>query len=169
MDVLVNNASGFGMADDEAGWGASLNVDIMAIVRASHAALPFLEADEGGSIINIASISGMRASNRSAPYAAAKAAVINYTSTQARIWARQKIRVNAISPGAIEFPGGVWDKRKGDNPKLYEATLASIPFGRFGTVEDIADVALFLASPAARWVTGQNIAVDGGQLLGGYN
>ncbi|MCF3946227.1 SDR family oxidoreductase [Acidiphilium sp. AL] len=168
IDVLVNNASGFGMTDDEAGWAASFNIDIMAIVRASHAALPFLEADEGGSIVNIASISGLRASNRSAPYAAAKAAVINYTATQARMFARQRIRVNAISPGAIEFPGGVWDRRKHDSPKLYETTLASIPFGRFGTAEEVAEVALFLASPAARWVTGQNIAVDGGQLLGGY-
>lgn len=167
--MLVNNASGFGMTDDETGWNASFNVDIMAIVRASNAALPFLQADDGGSIINIASISGMRASNRSPAYAAAKAAVINYTSSQARVWAQQKIRVNTISPGAIEFPGGVWERRRHDNPKLYEATLASIPFGRFGTAEDIADVAVFLASPAARWITGQNIAVDGGQLLNGYN
>jgi 3-oxoacyl-[acyl-carrier protein] reductase len=165
MDVLVNNASGFGMGDDEAAWAASLTVDVMAIVRASQAALPFLQADEGGSIINIASISGMRASMRSSAYPAAKAAVINYTMSQAAQMARQKIRVNAISPGAIEFPGGVWDRRKQDNPKLYEATLASIPFGRLGTAEEIADVALFLASAAARWITGQNIVVDGGQLL----
>jgi 3-oxoacyl-[acyl-carrier protein] reductase len=137
----------------------------MAIVRASQAAREFLQADEGGSIINIASISGMRASTRSGPYAAAKAAVINYTMSQAAQMARQHIRVNAISPGAIEFAGGVWDRRKRDNPRLYEATLASIPFGRLGTAEDIAEVALFLASPAARWITGQNIVVDGGQLL----
>ncbi len=168
VDVLVNNASGFGMTDDETGWAASLNVDVMAIVRASQIATPFLETSDFPSIINIASISGLRASNRSAPYAAAKAAAIHYTSTQARILSRQRIRVNAISPGAIEFPGGVWDQRKHDNPALYQATLASIPFGRFGTAEDVAEVALFLASPAARWVTGQNICVDGGQLLGAY-
>ncbi|MGC9269357.1 SDR family NAD(P)-dependent oxidoreductase [Acidiphilium sp.] len=166
IDVLVNNASGFGMTDDETGWDASFKVDIMAIVRASQAAVPFLQTDEGGSIINIASISGLRASTRSGPYAAAKAAAINYTMSQAAQLARQNIRVNAISPGAIEFPGGVWDRRKRDNPKLYETTLASIPFGRFGTAEDVADVALFLASPAARWITGQNIVVDGGQLIG---
>ncbi|MDD2876026.1 MAG: SDR family oxidoreductase [Acidiphilium sp.] len=165
IDILVNNGSGFGMGDDETAWAASLSVDIMAIVRASQAARPFLETDEGGSIINIASISGMRATMRSNAYAAAKAAVINYTMSQAAQLARQKIRVNAISPGAIEFPGGIWERRKRDNPKLYEATLASIPFGRFGTAEEIADVALFLASSAARWITGQNIVVDGGQLL----
>ncbi|OZB40086.1 MAG: 3-oxoacyl-ACP reductase [Acidiphilium sp. 34-60-192] len=152
IDVLVNNASGFGMTDDDA----------------SKIANSFLETSDYPSIINVASISGLRASNRSGPYAAAKAAVIQYTTTQARMLSRQRIRVNAISPGAIEFPGGVWDQRKHDNPALYAATLASIPFGRFGTAEEVAEVALFLASPAARWVTGQNICVDGGQLLGAY-
>ncbi|HEX7388657.1 MAG TPA: SDR family NAD(P)-dependent oxidoreductase [Acidiphilium sp.] len=168
IDVLVNNASAFGMSDDEAGWTASFEVDIMAVVRASHAALPFLAAGTDPSIVNIASISGMRASIRSAPYASAKAAIIAHTATQARLYARQRIRANAISPGAIEFPGGVWEQRRHENPKLYETTLANIPFGRFGTAEEIAEVALFLTSSAARWVTGQNIVVDGGQLLSGY-
>ncbi len=168
VDVLVNNASGFGMSDDEAGWEASFTIDVMAIVRASKIAQPYLAASHAASIINIASISGLRASNRSAPYAAAKAAVIQLTTTQARLLSRERIRVNAISPGAIEFPGGVWDQRKQDNPTLYANTLASIPFGRLGTAEEVAEVALFLASHAARWVTGQNICVDGGQLLGGY-
>lgn len=165
IDILVNNASGFGMSDDEAGWGASIAVDVMAVVRASHEAVPHIEAAGGGSIVNIASISGLRASTRSVPYAAVKAAVINYTQSQAALYADKSIRVNAIAPGAIEFEGGVWDRRKRENPKLYEATLASIPFGRFGTAEEVAEVALFLAAPASRWVTGQTIAVDGGQLL----
>lgn len=165
IDSLVNNASGFGMTDDEAGWAASIGVDVMAVVRASHAALPFLEAAEGAAIVNIASISGLRASTRSLPYAAVKAAVINYTMSQAATLAPKRIRVNAISPGSIAFPGGLWEQRKETNPKLYEATLASIPFGRFGTAEEIAEVAMFLGSPAARWVTGQNIVVDGGQML----
>jgi 3-oxoacyl-[acyl-carrier protein] reductase len=165
IDVLVNNASGFGMTDDEAGWEASLTVDVMAIVRASHAALPFLEASAYPSIVNIASIAGFRASARSAPYAAVKAAVMNYTASQARLYAEKRIRVNAVAPGSIEFPGGVWERRRAEAPKLYQATLASIPFGRMGAPEDVADVALFLASPAARWITGQSIVVDGGQLL----
>lgn len=164
IDILINNASGFGMADDEAGWAAGLNVDLLALIRASHAAMPFLEK-AGGAIINISSISGYAASARSAPYAAVKAAVINYTMSQGLMLAPKKIRVNAIAPGSIEFPGGVWDKRKTDNPKLYNGTLASIPWGRMGTPEEIASVALFLASDHARWVTGQTIVVDGGQLL----
>lgn len=165
IDILINNASGFGMTDDEAGWDAALQVDVLATVRSSHAALPFLEAATDAAIVNIASISGLRASTRSVPYAAVKAAVINYTLSQAATLATKRIRANAISPGSIEFPGGMWEERRTSNPGLYERTLASIPFGRLGTAEEVADVALFLASPAARWVTGQNIVVDGGQML----
>ena len=164
IDVLVNNASGFGASDDEAGWAASINVDLMATVRASYAALPFLEKSKGN-IINISSIAGLAPSMRTPPYAALKAAVIQYTTTQAAQGAPKHIRVNCIAPGSIEFPGGTWEKRKMDQTKLYNATLASIKFGRLGTPEEIAKVALFLASDAASWVTGQTITVDGGQLL----
>jgi len=76
------------------------------------------------------------------------------------------VRVNAIAPGSIEFPGGVWDQRRLAGDPLYQRTLQTMPFGRMGTPDEIADVALFLASPLARWITGQTIAVDGGQLLG---
>jgi 3-oxoacyl-[acyl-carrier protein] reductase len=164
LDVLVNNASGFGQTDDEAGWAASLAVDVMAVVRGSHAAIPLL--GPGGSIINIASISALRATSRSAPYGAVKAAVMHYTASQAKMLARRGIRVNCVAPGSVEFPGGVWEQRRTDDPGLYNATLASIPFGRMGRPEEIASVVLFLASPAAGWVTGQSIVVDGGQLIG---
>ena len=165
IDILVNNASGFGMLDDEAGWAASLNIDVLATVRASHAAIPHIEKAGGGAIVNISSISGFRASARSAPYAAVKAAVINYTQSQAVMLSGKRIRVNAIAPGSIEFPGGTWEKRKAENPALYEATLKSIPWGRFGAPEEIATVALFLVSDMAGWVTGQTITADGGQFL----
>jgi len=79
--------------------------------------------------------------------------------------APKRIRVNAIAPGSIEFPGGVWDNRKTSDPHLYQRTLDSIPWGRFGSPEEIAKVALFLASEMGSWVTGQTIVVDGGQLL----
>jgi 3-oxoacyl-[acyl-carrier protein] reductase len=166
IDVLVNNASGFGMGDDEAGWAAGLSVDVMAMVRASHAALPRLEkSGEGASIIHISSIAGYRASTRSPAYAAVKAAMISYTASQAAMLAPKRIRVNCIAPGSIEFPGGVWDQRKRAKDPLYELVFKSIPFGRMGTPEEIAEVALFLASAHARWLTGQTLAVDGGQLL----
>ena len=164
LDVLVNNASGFGHTDDEAGWAASVSIDLMAVVRGSHAAIPHMRP--GSSIVNISSISALRASSRSAPYGAVKAALIHYTASQAKMLARTGIRVNAVAPGSIEFPGGTWEERKTSNPELYETTLATIPFGRMGKPEEVAEVVLFLASDRASWVTAQTIVVDGGQLVG---
>jgi 3-oxoacyl-[acyl-carrier protein] reductase len=165
IDILVNNASAFGTSDDEAGWAASVAVDLMATVRMVRAALPHLEKSEAGAIINISSISGFRATARTPPYAAAKAAILEYTLTLAAQCARKGIRVNCIAPGSIEFPGGTWERAKNHNPNLYAAILRGIPFGRLGRPEEVARVAVFLASPLAGWVTGQNIAVDGGQML----
>ena len=164
IDVLVNNASGFGSSDDEAGWSASMAVDMMAIVHATQAALPSLKQSKG-CVVNTSSTAALRTSARQPPYGAIKAAVIHYTATQAAMYARDGIRVNGIAPGSIEFPGGVWDRRKSDNPTLYNAILRSIPFGRLGYPEEVANVVLFLASPLASWITGQTIVVDGGQLL----
>jgi len=151
LDVLINNASGFGHSDNEEGWAASLNVDMMAVVRGSHAAIPHMK--RGSSIVNVSSISALRASSRSAPYGAVKAAVMHYTASQAKML-------------SIEFPGGTWEDRKTSNPELYQATLASIPFGRMGKPEEVAEVVLFLASAKASWITAQTIVVDGGQLVG---
>lgn len=165
IDILVNNASGFGRTDDEAGWAASINIDLMGSVRASHTAIPHLEKAGGGCILHISSISGLGANVRTPPYGAVKAALIQYTLTQAAALAKQNIRVNCIAPGSIEFPGGVWDQAKTNNPKLYDAILGGIPFGRMGRPEEVANLALFLCSQAASWITGQTVAVDGGQNL----
>ena len=166
LDVLVNNASGFGSTDDEAGWSAAFHIDMMATVRASQAALPFLERSGAGAIVNVSSISALRASARSAPYGAMKAAIDHYTGSQAKMYAARGIRVNAVAPGSIEFPGGMWEKRRLEGAPLYEEIRRQIPSGRLGEPEAVADVVLFLASRRARWVTGQSVVVDGGQLIG---
>jgi 3-oxoacyl-[acyl-carrier protein] reductase len=166
LDILVNNASGLGMADDETGWEKSLGIDVMATVRATQAALPHLERASGGAILNISSIAGYGARPRSPAYAAAKAAVNSYTQSQALGLAPRKIRVNAIAPGSIFFPDGLWDQRRVSAPEVYNAALKSVPWGRMGRPEEIASVAVFLVSDAAGWVTGQTLIVDGGQALG---
>jgi 3-oxoacyl-[acyl-carrier protein] reductase len=167
IDVLVNNASGFGMGDDEAAWAAGMAVDVMAVVRASQAALPYLLRNASSNcIINISSISGHKPSTRAPAYAAVKAALNHYTGSQAAMYARQGLRVNGIAPGSVEFAGGTWEQRREAGDPLYAQVHKSIPFGRLGTPDEIAEVALFLASPHARWVTGQVVVVDGGQLLG---
>ncbi len=165
LHVLINNPSGFGRTDDEDGWRKSIDVDLMAILRGSWQAAPMLEKSGGGAIIHISTISALTESTRTPPYGAIKAAVNHYTVTQAKSLAPKGIRVNAICPGSIYFEGGVWDEARQMNPDLYTSILASIPSGRFGKPEEIATMAVFLGSDAGRWVTGQAIAVDGGQAL----
>lgn len=165
IDVLINNASAFGFEDDEAGWAAGINVDLLAAVRASRAALPHLRRSGHGCILHTTSISAYHALPHAAPYAAIKAAIAQYTTSQALTLAKDRVRVNAIAPGSILFPGGKWERCQEERRELFDATLAGIPFGRFGTPDEIAPVALFLASPLACWITGQTIVVDGGQTL----
>lgn len=167
IDVLVNNATGYGFSDDDEGWTANFQIDLLAAVRASRAALPQLRRSTHASILHTSSIAALRPRASGAPYAAIKAALSHYTTSQALALAADDIRVNAIAPGSIAFADGLWERRKRDDPSLYTATLAKIPFGRFGTPEEIAHAALFLASPWAGWITGQTLAVDGGQMLTG--
>lgn len=165
VDVLVNNASGFGISDDESGWKTGFDVDIMASVRASWKVAPWMKEQGGGVILHISSTSALEAGSPPS-YAAAKAALISHSKTLAVALAESGIRVNTIAPGSIEFPGGMWEQIRHGNRPFYDAIKASIPWGRLGTAEEVANAIVFAASPRASWITGVVISIDGGQHKG---
>ncbi|MFU8815642.1 MAG: SDR family NAD(P)-dependent oxidoreductase [Pseudomonadales bacterium] len=165
VHVLVNNASGFGVSDDESGWKTSFDVDMMASVRATWKTVPWIAEAGGGSVIHIASTSGLEAGSPPA-YAAVKAALMSHSKTLAINLAPQNIRVNTVAPGSIEFPGGMWETIREHNTPMYEGIRNSIPFGRLGRPEEVAAAVVFLASAPASWITGVTLSVDGGQHKG---
>ena len=165
VHVLVNNASGFGVSDDEGGWQAGFDVDLMASVRATWKAVPWIAEAGGGSIIHISSTSGLEAGSPPA-YAAVKAALMSHSKTLAISLAPRNIRVNTVAPGSIEFPGGMWEMIKKNAPAQYESIRSSIPFDRLGSAEEVANAVVFLASDRASWITGVTLSVDGGQHKG---
>jgi 3-oxoacyl-[acyl-carrier protein] reductase len=165
VDILVNNPSGIGFTDDEDTWQSTLSVDLMAAVRASWKVTPWMGAD-GGAIVHISSIAGLEATGFPPSYNAAKAALVSHAKSLALALAPQKIRVNTVAPGSIEFAGGLWADARQNNPDFYGAILKTIPMGRMGTPEEVADVVAFLVSERASWVTGACIVVDGAQHKG---
>jgi 3-oxoacyl-[acyl-carrier protein] reductase len=167
VDVLVHNASALAVGPGMADWEASLRVDLMAAVHACEHVMPWMEEVGGGSILFVSSTSGLEADP--APdfgYTAAKAALIAHAKKLAVMHAPRGIRVNAIAPGSTEFPGGIWATIRAQEPELYESVRASVPWGRLGTPEEVADVAVFLVSPRASWVAGECVSVDGAQHRG---
>ena len=165
IEILVNNPSGIMFADDERAWESALTVDVMAAVRASWKVAPWMR-DAGGVIIHISSIAGLEAGGFPASYGASKAALVSHAKSLAVALAGHKIRVNTVAPGSIEFAGGFWEQTKHHNPDLYGAVLKTIPWGRMGTAEEVANVVAFLVSERASWVTGACIVVDGAQHKG---
>jgi 3-oxoacyl-[acyl-carrier protein] reductase len=167
IDILVNNVGGSnGSTTEETDlrlFHEAFELNYFSAVHFSKLVLPFLKEKKAGSIINISSIFG-RESGGKVTYNSAKAAMISFTKALADEVIKDGIRVNGVAPGSILHPTGNWQKRLKENPeKIKRFVEHEIPAGRFGTVEEIANVVLFLASEKSSWVVGATINVDGGQ------
>jgi len=166
LDIVVSNVSALAIGQDEASWQAEFQTDMMGTVRTVNAAMPFLEKSAAASIVVIASVSGREVDFAAGPYGVFKAALIHYAKGLSYQLASRNIRVNALSPGNTYFPGGVWEKIEHGNPELFSQALALNPTGRMGKPEEMARAVVFLASPAASFITGTNLVVDGALTRG---
>jgi 2-deoxy-D-gluconate 3-dehydrogenase len=163
VDILVNNAGGNSFSTPVAsmrmsGWEKTMRLNLDSIVHITQVSLPAL-GEGGGSIINVSSVAGLRGAPTMAHYGAAKAALISLTQSLAVETAWMGVRVNALVPGWIETDLTDFLRASDDAER---AALSRVPMQRWGRVEEIAEPAVFLASDAASFMTGQVLVVDGG-------
>jgi NAD(P)-dependent dehydrogenase (short-subunit alcohol dehydrogenase family) len=165
LDIVMNNAGillpGTAESHNEEEWQQTFDVNVRGIWQLSRAALPHLRAGGGGSIINIGSVLSLVGARNRVAYAASKGAVLAMTRAMALDHATEKIRVNCICPGIVETE---MVANFNMSEAAYNQRLAAHPAGRFGKPEDVAGLAVFLASDAAAWITGAAYPVDGGYL-----
>ncbi len=164
VDILVNNAGvtrdGLLMRMSDADWDTVLDTNLKGAFLVTKAFSRAMIKARAGRIINVSSVIGLIGNAGQCNYAASKAGLIGFTQSAAKELASRGITVNAIAPGFIET-----DMTSELKPEMREAILKQIPLGSFGSAEDIAGAALYLASPAARYVTGQVLTVDGGMVM----
>lgn len=161
-DVFIPFTSAGPTPSTDEGWQASFEVDLLAFDRGMDVLRPSLEASDRGSAVAIASTAALENPIQAPAYAAIKAALIVTASAWAQKLAATGVRVNAVSPGPVQFAGGIWDVIEATDPALYAATKAQIPVGRMGNAEELARLITFVASPACRYMTGTNLVADGG-------
>lgn len=173
VDILVNNAGGSLYTPKaieevkEEDWDLVLDVNLKGAFLCCQAAIPYMRQRGGGAIINISSIGGRTASIvTGVPYASAKAGLIGLTRRLAKEVGPLGIRVNAIAPGTVLSGPRMVELWKQLSPEEQARTLADVPLGRLSTAEEQADVVVFLAGPASRYITGAVIDVNGGRFMG---
>ena len=171
VDILVNNAGGYFIAPvsdmSPSGWEAVIKECLDSVFICCKLVGEPMVKQQAGSIISISSVSGIGPYPGAAHYAAAKAGIISLTKTLAVEWAPYNVRVNSIAPGFVETPSTTtfWQQ----NPKHREAVLQKVPLGRLGKPEDIVGAAIFLASEASAYVTGETIVVSGGLTTSAFD
>jgi 3-oxoacyl-[acyl-carrier protein] reductase len=168
LDVLVANLGsgsgkpGWQLESEE--WERLFRLNFWGSVNLAQAAIPLLAENQHGVLLFIASIAGVEATPAPLPYSAAKAALISYSKNLTYQVAKLGIRVNCIAPGNVLFPGGTWERHLETNKdSVLQMIDSSVPLARFGAPEEIADIALFLCSDAATFITGACFKADGGQ------
>ncbi|MEO0030420.1 MAG: hypothetical protein RIS94_178 [Pseudomonadota bacterium] len=160
-DVFIHSISSSG-ANGSADWEASFNLDMLGAVDACETLEPYLEKSGNGSVVLMSSTAALETFIVPQAFNAIKAAMITYGKQLSQAWAPKGIRVNMISPGPISYGGGNWEGIKAMMPDFYTGIVGQIPFGRMGTPEEVAKAVTFIASPAASYITGANLVIDGG-------
>jgi len=169
IDIVVNNSSASASIEwTTQAWRNSFDVDLMSAVAMNETALPWLQQSSAAAILQIATVTAFEHHDMSVcpSYGAIKAATVNYAAQLAQNWGDKGIRSNSLSPGPIYIEGGAWQGIKEHYFDLYERDRLAHPAKRLGSAEEVANVAVFTCSPAASWVNGENIVVDGGFTKG---
>ena len=166
LDIVVANVSALAIGSDAESWRSEFETDMMGTVNLVNAALPFLYGSKAASIVAISSVSAREIDFAAGPYGAFKAALVHYMQGLAFQLAPRGIRANAVSPGNVYFAGGVWEHIERNDPKLFADSLALNPTGRMACPQEIANAVAFVASPAASFMSGANIVVDGALTRG---
>ena len=165
--VVANVGSGTargGWELDSEDWQSSLSVNLHGSMALASEAMPHLIGRDGATVTFISSIAGIEAIDAPLPYGAAKAAIQSAMKSLSRLAGAEGVRVNAVAPGNILFPGGTWEQKLADGREFFENYIETeVPLRRFGRPEDIADAVVFLASRRASFITGACLVVDGGQ------
>ncbi len=166
LDIVISNVSTRPTDKGETMWRDALETDLLHHVRLAELALPVLLGSGDASLLFIASIAAVMTQlpPKEEAYGPMKAALVNYTGQLAARHGAAGLRVNAVSPGPIYFEGGEWDLNRVNKPALFAMAGKLAALGRLGTPAEVAQAVVFLSSPAASYITGANLRIDGGAI-----